>query len=128
MDWHNIIVNSKGENTIVITPGANARVDEKYVEDMLDQLKEFKILLLQFEIPLSSIHFLLINLPTNRPMIILDPAPAKDLTGLFTQRVDILTPNIRELETLTEVALVGKASIKKASLNLMQKETPEKLS
>lgn len=116
-----ILVNSKGENTIAIAAGANAKVNERYIEEMLDQLKEFKILLLQFEIPLSSVNFLLSNLPSSRPVVILDPAPARDITNIFTQRIDILTPNVTELEILTKVSMLGKESIKKAGLNLMKK-------
>jgi len=116
-----ILVNSKGENIITIVPGANAKVDEKYIEKTLNQLKKFKILLLQFEIPLLSINFLLSNLSFSGPLVILDPAPAKDLTGIFTQRVDILTPNIGELEMLTKIAVFREENIKKAGLILGEK-------
>ena len=116
-----ILVNKKGENIIAITPGANAKVDEKYVEGIMDKIKRFRVLLLQFEIPLSSIDFLLTNLSSDRPLVILDPAPAKDISNIFTQRVDILTPNIRELEILTGITVEEGEDIKEAGLSLVRK-------
>jgi len=117
-----ILVNSKGENIIALTPGVNSKINENYVKGVLDKLKDSKILLLQFEIPLSAINFVLTNLPASRPLVILDPAPAKDTSHIFTQRVDIITPNLTELEMLTRTKLTEKESIKRAGLCLI-KET-----
>lgn len=117
----NIVVDSRGENAIVIVAGANAKVNEEYVEDVLDHLKKLRILLLQIEIPLSSLGFLLTHLSPTEPLVILDPAPATDMSGIFTQRVNIITPNTGELETLTGVTVAGDRTTKKATWKLMEK-------
>lgn len=117
----NIVVDSRGENAIVIVAGANAEVNEEYVEDVLDRLKKLRILLLQIEIPLSSLDFLLTHLSSTEPLVILDPAPATDMSDMFTQRVDIITPNTGELEALTGVTVAGDRTIKKAARKLMEK-------
>lgn len=97
-----ILVNKEGENVIACAPGANDRVDIAYVDSLLSVISQADILLLQLEIPLVTIDYLLRQLPATRPWVILDPAPAQDLSSLFLERIDILTPNNGELLTLTD--------------------------
>jgi ribokinase len=97
-----IWVNDGGENAIAYAPGANALVDSAYVDRILPAIACAKVLLLQLEVPLVTIDHLLRRLPARRPLVILDPAPAQDLSSLFLERVDILTPNKGELIVLTE--------------------------
>jgi ribokinase len=109
-----IWVTEDGKNAIVYVPGANALVDTSYVERVLPKLAAAEILLLQLEIPLQTVAYVLRNLPQRSPLVILDPAPAQDLSTLPLERVDILTPNQAELITIT-----GKKEIKKASYDLL---------
>jgi len=97
-----IWVNDGGENAIAYAPGANALVDSAYVDRILPAIAHAEVLLLQLEVPLVTIDHLLRRLPARRPLVILDPAPAQDLSSLFLERVDILTPNRGELIVLTE--------------------------
>jgi ribokinase len=109
-----IWVTKDGKNAIVYVPGANALVDTSYVERVLPKLAAAEILLLQLEIPLQTVAYVLRNLPQRSPLVILDPAPAQDLSTLPLERVDILTPNQAELITIT-----GKKEIKKAAYDLL---------
>jgi len=97
----NVWVNPEGENMIAYIPGANARVDRAYISRIFPRLAEAKILLLQFETPVAASAFLLESLPTTRPFVILDPAPAQDISPLPLSRVDLITPNRGELAALT---------------------------
>jgi len=97
----NVWVNPEGENMIAYIPGANARVDRAYISRIFPRLAEAKILLLQFETPVAASAFLLESLPTTRPFVILDPAPAQDISSLPLSRVDLITPNRGELAALT---------------------------
>jgi len=97
----NVWVNPEGENMIAYIPGANARVDRAYISRIFPGLAEAKILLLQFETPIAASAFLLESLPTTRPFVILDPAPAQDISSLPLSRVDLITPNRGELAALT---------------------------
>jgi len=105
-----IWVTENGENAIVYVPGANALVDTAYVDRVFSQLAAAKVLLLQFEIPLGTLAYLLRRLPPKSPIVILDPAPAQDISGLPVERVDIITPNRSELTTLTGVEELEKAA------------------
>jgi ribokinase len=117
-----IWVSSNGENTIAYTPGANARVDLPYVERILPRLAKAKILLLQLEIPLTAIACLLERLPNPGPFVILDPAPAQDLSSLPLSRIDLITPNQGELKALT-----GKDTIEEGGHCLLEQGVREVL-
>ncbi|MGC9018267.1 MAG: ribokinase [Candidatus Bipolaricaulaceae bacterium] len=111
-----ILVDPKGENMIAYAPGANALVDEAYLERVLPVLSEMDVLLVQLEIPLSTVGALLRRLPPERPLVILNPSPAQDLSSLRLGRVDVLVPNFQEFQALTgwagspeELERVGRA-------------------
>jgi len=97
-----ILVDAAGENAIAYAPGANASVDTEYVDRQLDTLCTADVLLLQFEIPLDVIAYLLQRLPPRNPIVIVDPAPAQDISSLLLERIDYLTPNRSELFALTQ--------------------------
>jgi len=97
----NIWVTDDGENAIALTPGANAQVDRSYVDRNFKSIAQSEVLLLQLEIPLKTIEYLLRSLPSSKPTVILDPAPAQDLSCLPLERIDILTPNQLELASIT---------------------------
>ena len=96
-----ILVDEAGENAIACTPGANGAADSDYVDRVLDRLCAADVILLQFEVPVASIAHLLTRLPSDRPLVIVDPAPAQDVSILPLERIDILTPNQSELFALT---------------------------
>jgi ribokinase len=95
-----ISVGSDGDNAIVVSPGANARVTPTDIEAAADMLRNAAVTLLQLEIPLDAVtaaahaaHGIVILNPA--------PAPAEPLPEGLLARVDILVPNQTELATLT---------------------------
>ena len=116
-----IWVDAKGENSIAIVAGANARVDKEYIKAVLPKLKKFSWLLLQLEVPMDSMSYLLDQLPPETPKIILDPAPAQPLTQLSSGRLEFITPNEHELQSLTGMSTVDTKGIRKACRVLIEK-------
>ena len=116
-----IWVDAEGENSIAIVAGANARVDQDYIEAVLPKLKEFSWLLLQLEVPMDSMSYLLDKLPSETPKVILDPAPAQSLAQLPTRRLWLITPNEHELQSLTGISTVDTVGIRKACRVLIEK-------
>ena len=92
-----IWVDEAGDNAIALAAGANGRVDCRFIERHLDRIAGADVLLVQLEIPIESVGLLLRKLPSARPLVILDPAPARDLSGLPLSRIDTITPNESEL-------------------------------
>ncbi len=105
-----IWVEDTGENAIACVPGANGAVDRAYVDRVLARIAAARVLLLQLETPLETIGYLLDRLPKPHPLVVLDPAPARDLSRLPLGRIDILTPNETELRTLTGISDAGRAA------------------
>ena len=100
-----IQVNKAGENQIVIIPGANGRINKSYVDKSLEKIIETDVLLLQLEIPLEAIAYLLNRLDSTEktaPAVILDPAPASPLRKFNLNPVDYLIPNEGELGGLLD--------------------------
>lgn len=105
-----ILVDENAENAIAYTPGVNASIDTAYTHRVFDRLSSADVLLLQFEIPLDTIAHLLRRLPADRPIVVLDPAPAHDISSLPLDRIDVLTPNATELVELTHESQVKPAA------------------
>jgi ribokinase len=97
-----IFVMASGENSIVLSAGANGRLTPDRVAARLESLTAGDYLLLQLEIPLESTLEAL-RIARNRGAIaILDPAPARPLPPSLYPMVDWLTPNQTEAAALLE--------------------------
>lgn len=94
-----IYVMPGGENSIVISPGANATLDPETALQRLN-LDEGDILLCQLESPLETVEAALAYAKARGAMTILDPAPAGLLAGSILRMVDLLTPNQTEAAVL----------------------------
>ncbi len=88
-----IAVDPTGENTIVVSPGANARVSPRDVAAAGELVADADVLLLQHEIPTEAVAA---AIEAARGTVVLNPAPARGLVG----SVDVLVPNRGELEAL----------------------------
>lgn len=110
-----IIVDKKGENEIVVAPGANDTLHEEYIEAANDAIKEATIILFQLEIPLSTVLFAAKKGKELNKKIVLNPAPATILpTELFTC-LYLITPNETEAEILTGIKVTDTLSASKAA-------------
>ena len=97
-----INVNSKGNNSIVVLPGANGRCDIKYIEKNIDIIEKSDIVLLQMEIPIETVEYVITVSKNLKKQVILNPAPAPDsLSDEVLRNIDILTPNETELEKIS---------------------------
>lgn len=96
-----ITVVASGQNSIVVAPGANARLTD---EDATDAIQEIDpgVMLAQLEIPLETVAAAAQALPSDR-LFILNPAPARDIPDALLARADYLTPNETETEILTGI-------------------------
>ncbi|MFN4226715.1 MAG: ribokinase [Candidatus Ratteibacteria bacterium] len=116
-----IIVDKKGENAIVVSPGANYKLNKKDIEKNKKYIQSADILVLQLEIPISTVQYAIKIAKEKDIPVILNPAPARRITDSLLKEVDILTPNQNELEKLTDEKLNSIESIKKASYKLINK-------
>ncbi len=117
-----ISVDVKGENQIIVIPGANGRVNHEDVERLSHLLPTAKVLLLQLEIPMSAVVAAAKAARDAQVKVILDPAPAQNnLPDELYRLVDIITPNEVEAAQLVGFPVDGEESAKKAAVLLLQK-------
>jgi len=88
-----IVVDARGENAIIVTPGANAAVDSEYLKTKLDLLKNAGLVLTQLEIPLETVEWLADCCCRHNVPLMLDPAPARSLPTSLLQKITWFTPN-----------------------------------
>jgi ribokinase len=100
-----IAVEETGENTIIIVPGANDRVNELDCDRLTDLLPDAAALLLQLEIPLPAVLAAAKQAQNAGVPVILDPAPARELPLELYSLIDMITPNETELSFLTGIAV-----------------------
>lgn len=117
-----ITVDDKGENQIVVIPGANKRVNREDVERLSRLLPGKQALLLQLEIPISSVIAAAQEAQKAGVKVILDPAPAhRELPEELYPLVDILTPNEVEAAQLVGFPVTDEDSARKAAAVLLHK-------
>jgi ribokinase len=95
-----IYVLPNGENSIVISAGANGTVLPETTLPKLDLLHEGCYLLSQLEIPLATVEAALARAKAAGATTILDPAPVRPLSLELLRCVDFLTPNQTEAAAL----------------------------
>lgn len=96
-----IYIDDKGENCIVLVPGANAACDEQWLCSVMGQVSDCDAALLQLELPPDTVRACIRRLREMGKTIILDPAPAVPLERELLALVHYVTPNETELEIIT---------------------------
>lgn len=95
-----VTVVPSGENSIIVSPGANATVTPEIALERLECLARGDVLLLQLEIPIETVGACLAQARRTGAVTILDPAPAHPLSREVLENVDLLTPNQSETAQL----------------------------
>ncbi|MEN9564498.1 MAG: ribokinase, partial [Chloroflexota bacterium] len=113
-----IVVDANGQNSIVLSPGANGNVSPADVDSA--SFSNSKLLLLQLEIPTPTVLHAAQQARANGLTVILNPAPAKALPAELISSVDILIPNESELSLLTGLPVNDVASAEKAAKEILK--------
>ncbi|MCM3636889.1 ribokinase [Sporosarcina luteola] len=92
---------SNKDNNIIVVPGANNHVTASFVEAKRDVIAASDILILQLEIPLEGVQKAVEIAKENGVIVILNPAPIRELPADLLNKVDYLTPNEHEIKHLT---------------------------
>ncbi len=116
-----ISVDDQGENSIIVLPGANAKVTPDYIDENISKLQECDILMMQMEIPLETVVYAAKKARDLGKIVILDPAPVPaSLPEDFFQHFDMIKPNETELEALTGIPTDSEENIVRAARQLIQ--------
>ena len=96
-----IIVDARGENSIVVASGANYRLTPDDVFARVEAFRQADAVLLQLELPLPTVRAAIDLARRHGCKVILDPAPAPKRLPEELCRVDVISPNVGEAEMLT---------------------------
>jgi ribokinase len=93
-----ITVDDSGENSIVVSPGANGRVTPADIHAASAVLMAATVTLLQLEIPLPAV---VAAAEASQGIVVLNAAPAAVLPEALLRATDVLVVNRGELEAMT---------------------------
>jgi ribokinase len=96
-----INVDDNGENCIVVASGANAALFKEDIEVAKDKIASASIVLMQLETPISTIEYVAAFAKASDAQVVLNPAPAIQLSDGLLQNINIITPNQYEAAMLT---------------------------
>lgn len=91
-----IVISEKGENSIVVTPGANAQVTASDLDQHIAHIRNAGVVLTQLEIPIETVEYLAFLCAQEDVPLLLDPAPAMELPPNVLRQVSWFTPNQTE--------------------------------
>ncbi|MBK9211253.1 MAG: ribokinase [Anaerolineales bacterium] len=114
-----IVVDANGQNSIVLSAGANGKVSPADVDHASDLSPS--LILLQLEIPTLTVLHAAQVAKQNNIRVILNPAPAKSLPDELIALVDFIIPNETELSLLTGLEVKDISSAEQAAKILLDR-------
>lgn len=111
------IVIAENDNSIIVVPGANYSITKEIIDKNIDVIKSSKIIVLQHEIPIDIVKYIIDICYENHITTILNPAPAIKLDENLIHKVSYLTPNEHEASLVFD----------NSNINELLEKYPEKL-
>jgi ribokinase len=127
-----IVVDADGQNSIVLSPGANGKVSPSDVassplstasfsDPSTRSGQAFSLLLLQLEIPTPTVLRAAQLAKQNGVRVLLNPAPAKELPDELISLADFIIPNETELSLLTGMEVKDVSTAEAAAKKLLER-------
>ena len=116
-----IEVNLKGENRIIVFPGANGSLSEEDIRRLRQFWKGIKVFGTQLEIPIPSVIAGLKRAKEQGALTLLNPSPPIRLSGDILSSVDFLVPNELEAQFLTRIKMKRDRDVPEMAKRLLGK-------
>ena len=116
-----IMIDNSGENSIVVASGANGSLSPEDIEKVAEVVYRSDYILMQLEIPLDTVEYVVNLAASQGKKVILNPAPAADLPQDLYKKLYLITPNRIEAELLSGVKISDRDSTMEAAKNLLDK-------
>ncbi len=117
-----ILEEENAENRILIIQGANTDLQIEDIDKNLDLFTEGDILLTQFENDMETVSYVIKKAYEKHMLVVVNPAPIKELKEEYYQYIDYLVPNEHELEALshkTDILLAAKELLSRGAKNVI---------
>jgi ribokinase len=111
----------KGENRIIVSPGANGSLSIRDLQKHPDAWRAVGVFVVQLEIPLNTVKKGLLLGKKRGCLTILNPAPALPLSPEILSLVDFLVPNEWEAQSLSGIRMRGKKDLPRIAQALLEK-------
>lgn len=98
-----IFSDRQGQNSIVVVPGANGKLLPRDLEKGAPIFRSAGIILTQLEIPMETVEYLTALAGRLDVPLMLDPAPARELSTRLMRQITFLTPNETETAVLCRI-------------------------
>ena len=116
-----IEVNLKGENRIIVFPGANGSLSEEDIGRLSQLWKGMNIFVTQLEIPIPSVSAGLKMAKEQGALTLLNPSPPIRLSADILSSVDFLVPNELEALSLTGIRMKRDRDVPEMAERLLDK-------
>lgn len=116
-----ITVDEKAENCIAVASGANANLTEDDIKSIEQVIDNADYILLQLEVPLETVEFVVRTAAGKGKKVVLNPAPAQSLSPELLADLYLVTPNETEAEMLSGVRITDERSACEAAKRLLGK-------
>jgi len=123
-----IFVDQNGENCIGVASGANNELLPADVEKASELIASADVLLLQLEIPLTTVEAAVRIASKASVRVLLNPAPARQLDPNFLKQISVITPNENEVELLTGIHIEDDTSVQPQRRSCTARAFPPSLS
>ncbi len=116
-----ISVDSFGENSIIVAPGASRSLSIEDINKAEEKIKEADIILMQLEVPIETAEYAATIANKYGKKVILNPAPASTLSDTFLRNVHTILPNRIEAEMLSGIKVMDIKSAHRAAKTIGDK-------
>lgn len=113
-----INVDENGENCIVVASGSNGTLSAYDIHEDVFKAGPDDIFMMQLEIPVGTVEFIAQKAAGNGSKVILNPAPARQLSDDLLGCLYMIIPNETEAEILTGIKVTDPDSAEKAATKL----------
>lgn len=110
-----ILVNAEGEKAIAAFPGANGLLQPAAAAAAKSALRRARVVMLQLEIPITSVLEAAFLANSGGAAVFLDPAPVVEVPETLWPLVTLVRPNPHEAEALTGIAVTSIDSAREAA-------------
>ena len=90
------IILAEGDNSIIVIKGANEKVTRDVVDKAFDVIRTSDLVMLQHEIPMDTIGYIIDRCYEEKVPVMLNPAPYMDIPEDWIEKVTYITPNEHE--------------------------------
>ena len=118
-----IELDPKGENRIIVSPGANGSLSEKALKRFGSFWREIRVFVTQLEIPITTVKMGLKMAKEIGALTLLNPSPPIQLSSDILSLVDFLVPNEWEAQYLTGLKREREKDIQKMADQLLDMGT-----